>query len=121
MMPISTSSGILTVTDLNDFKGPAQTTNLGVRSSSLFGRHQINELAIECTSLLPDALRKAAGRNFTCEICGKKVGDRRWKVRPKPGHPMHLIGCAAKRQDTHAVSSKIKRQSCPSTMISASA
>jgi hypothetical protein len=28
----------LTVTDLNDFNGPAQTTNLGVRSSNLFGR-----------------------------------------------------------------------------------
>ena len=29
---------IFTVTDLNDFNGPAQTTNLGVRSSNLFGR-----------------------------------------------------------------------------------
>ena len=32
--------GLITVTDLNDFNGPAQTTNLGVRSSNLFGgRH----------------------------------------------------------------------------------
>ena len=30
--------GGLTVTDINDFNGPAQTTNLGVRSSNLFGR-----------------------------------------------------------------------------------
>jgi hypothetical protein len=29
MKPISTRSGFLTVTDLNDFNGPAQTTNLG--------------------------------------------------------------------------------------------
>jgi hypothetical protein len=28
----------LTVTDLNDFNGPAQTTNLGGKSSNLFGR-----------------------------------------------------------------------------------
>jgi hypothetical protein len=28
MTPISTSRGFLTVTDLNDFNGPAQTTNL---------------------------------------------------------------------------------------------
>jgi hypothetical protein len=34
----SATSGFLTVTDLNDFNGPAQTTNLGVRSSNLFGR-----------------------------------------------------------------------------------
>jgi hypothetical protein len=38
MRPISTGSGFLTVTDLNDFNRPAQTTNLGVRSSNLFGR-----------------------------------------------------------------------------------
>ncbi len=30
--PIWTSSGFLTVTDLNDFNGPAQTTNLGQRT-----------------------------------------------------------------------------------------
>jgi hypothetical protein len=36
--PVSELAGILTVTDLNDFNGPAQTTNLGVRSSNLFGR-----------------------------------------------------------------------------------
>ena len=34
----SKGRGFLTVTDLNDFNGPAQTTNLGVRSSNLFGR-----------------------------------------------------------------------------------
>ena len=38
MTPISATGGFLTVTDLNDFNGPAQTTNLGVRSSNLFGR-----------------------------------------------------------------------------------
>jgi hypothetical protein len=38
MTPISTVRGFLTVTDLNDFNGLAQTTNLGVRSSNLFGR-----------------------------------------------------------------------------------
>jgi hypothetical protein len=37
-----TASGVLTVTDLNDFNGPAQTTNLGVRSSNLFGRASIS-------------------------------------------------------------------------------
>src|SRR6202163_1543488 len=31
---ISTSSGFLTVTDFNDFNGPAQTTNLGVNKLS---------------------------------------------------------------------------------------
>ena len=36
--PILTTNGVLTVTDLNDLNGPAQTTNLGVRSSNLFGR-----------------------------------------------------------------------------------
>jgi len=29
---------VLTVTEFNDFNDPAQTTNLGVRSSNLFGR-----------------------------------------------------------------------------------
>jgi hypothetical protein len=38
MEPNSTRRGFLTVTNLNDFNGPAQTTNLGVRSSNLFGR-----------------------------------------------------------------------------------
>jgi hypothetical protein len=38
MRPISATSGFLTVTDFNDFNGPTQTTNLGVRSSNLFGR-----------------------------------------------------------------------------------
>jgi len=33
MTPISATGGILTVTDLNDFNDPAQTTNL-----DLFGR-----------------------------------------------------------------------------------
>jgi len=42
MTPISTSRGFLTVTDLNDFNGLAQTTNLGVRSSNLFGRAILN-------------------------------------------------------------------------------
>ncbi|MDB5568316.1 MAG: hypothetical protein JWP84_4882 [Tardiphaga sp.] len=37
-MPVSMSYGFLTVTDLNDFNGPAQTTNLGVRGSNPFGR-----------------------------------------------------------------------------------
>ncbi len=39
--PLACFSGFeggLTVTDINDFNGPAQTTNLGVRSSNLFGR-----------------------------------------------------------------------------------
>ena len=45
---ISTSRGFLTVTDLNDFNGPAQTTNLGVRSSNLFGR-AISVYAIDAT------------------------------------------------------------------------
>jgi len=31
--------GCVTVTDFNDFNGPVQTTNLGVRSSNLFGAH----------------------------------------------------------------------------------
>jgi hypothetical protein len=31
----------LTVTDLNDFNARAQTTNLGVRSSNLFGRAKL--------------------------------------------------------------------------------
>ena len=42
---ISVSNGILTVTDLNDFNGPTQTTNLGVRSSNLFGRAIQNKTA----------------------------------------------------------------------------
>ena len=35
ILPLGTP---LTVTGLNDFNGLAQTTNLGVRSSNLFGR-----------------------------------------------------------------------------------
>jgi hypothetical protein len=35
---ISTRCGFLTITDLNGFNGPAHTTNLGFRSSNLFGR-----------------------------------------------------------------------------------
>jgi hypothetical protein len=35
---ISVFGGALTVTNLNDSNGPAQTTNLGIRSSNLFGR-----------------------------------------------------------------------------------
>ena len=44
---VSELAGILTVTDLNDFNGPAQTTNLGVRSSNLFGRAKLPPLRIK--------------------------------------------------------------------------
>src|ERR1035437_3771878 len=47
MTPISTRCGFLTVTDLNDFNGPAQTTNLGVRSSNLFGRAKFRPFRIK--------------------------------------------------------------------------
>src|SRR3977135_521971 len=53
MTSILASSGFLTVTDLNDFNDPAQTTNLGVRSSNLFGRAKnsvITGLFIPCYS-----------------------------------------------------------------------
>ena len=42
---------VLTVTDLNDFNGLTQTTNLGVRSSNLFGR------ATNLLVLIPNFLR----------------------------------------------------------------
>jgi hypothetical protein len=45
MTPISATGGFLTVTGLNDFNGPAQTTNLGVRSSNFFGRAIQNKTA----------------------------------------------------------------------------
>ncbi len=64
MTPISATSGFLTVTDLNDFNGPAQTTNLGVRSSNLFGRAIQNKTAnsyiIEIATYLPSAMTAAA-------------------------------------------------------------
>ena len=45
--PISTTSGFLTVTDFNDFNGPAQTTNLGVRSSNLLWRAKLPPFGIK--------------------------------------------------------------------------
>ena len=41
------------VTDLNDFNDPAQTTNLGVRSSNLFGRAILNRAANVGCAFLP--------------------------------------------------------------------
>jgi hypothetical protein len=37
------------VTDLNDFNDPAQTTNLGVRSSNLFGRASCPARGMSCS------------------------------------------------------------------------
>jgi hypothetical protein len=48
---ILTSSGSLTVTDLHDFNGLTQTTNLGVRSSNLFGRATIHLNSLKFFSL----------------------------------------------------------------------
>jgi hypothetical protein len=44
----------LTVTNLNDFNGPHQTTNLGVRSSNLFGR----AIYLQKLFLTPNALTR---------------------------------------------------------------
>jgi hypothetical protein len=68
MTPISGSHGFLTVTDLNDFNGPAQTTNLGVRSSNLFGRAILPPLRIKLRTRLvsqmsPGALNEGCARD----------------------------------------------------------
>jgi hypothetical protein len=49
-MPISANMCFVTVTDLNDFNGRAQTTNLGVRSSNLFGRAICNLCKLDFVS-----------------------------------------------------------------------
>jgi hypothetical protein len=45
MKPISTRSGFLTVTDLNDFNCPAQTTNLGLAESVFLSQAKFTSLA----------------------------------------------------------------------------
>jgi hypothetical protein len=54
--PLSRCWSVFTVTNFNDFNGPGQTTNLGVRSSNLFGRAILPEHAA-----VPEATRVLLG------------------------------------------------------------